>query len=271
LIGVQPPYLFSRYQPGQGDGVSVDLDVETSIITLAVHGGWTRRLQIDVYSAVKKCLSEHPATLIIDLRGMTDQRADSVITWMTARHLADAMHPPVQVIVCIPDNTAVARRLNRVGAARCLPILGTMAQARAAAAEWLPLTGRFQVHLMPEGSAAAVARSVVTDACTAWRMIELRDRGRLVVSELVSNAVEHAGTPVTVLLSRRGTGLHLAVRDGEPRLPYLRDLTTGDGRHLQERGRGLHTVHAAASMWGSMPSGHGKVIWATIQSWRRAR
>ncbi|AGL17658.1 ATP-binding protein [Actinoplanes sp. N902-109] len=220
---------------------------------------------------MRKCLSEHPATLVLDLRGLRDPHAESVTTWMSCRHQADALTPRVQVVVCAAEHSPVARRLGRTGVASSAPVLPSLAQARAAAAEWLPLTGRFQVHLEPELVSSRVARGVVTDACTAWRMPELCDRGRLVISELVANAVEHAGTPVTMLLSRRGCGLHLAVRDGDPRLPQLCDLARRPGEPLTVRGRGLHTVHAVATLWGSMPSGSGKVVWATVRPWRRTR
>ncbi len=142
-----------------------------------------------------KSLNEHPAALIIDLQGVADPHALSVTTWVTVARSGEIMDQPVRVVACVPAVTALADRLHRVGAARVLPIFCTLARARAAAAEWLPWTGRLTVQLAPHDSAAAVARAVLTDACTAWQMPDLRDRGRLVVSELVANAVEHAGTP----------------------------------------------------------------------------
>ncbi|WP_161952597.1 ATP-binding protein [Actinoplanes sp. TFC3] len=212
-------------------------------------------------------MSEHPAALILDLRALADPRGVSVPTWTTARHHGAAMDPPVQVMVCAAADSAVALRLTRMGATRYMPVISTMAQAHAAAAEWLPLTGRLQVRLAPEPSAARVARAVISDVCSAWNLGDLRDRGRLVASELVSNAVEHAATQLTLTLSRRGQGLHLVVRDGDPRLPRIHPL---DDPTCEVRGRGLHTVHATATAWGAMPSRTGgKVVWATIWSWRR--
>jgi hypothetical protein len=67
-------------------------------------------------------------------------------------------------------------------------------------------------------------------------------------------------------VSRRGTGLTLAVRDGSPVLPGLRpsaaaDPPPGGG------GRGLQLVHRAAAAWGALPTHDhdGKVVWATLR------
>ncbi|WIM93130.1 ATP-binding protein [Actinoplanes oblitus] len=268
---MDPPYLFDQYDPATGAGVDVGLDVDSSLLTLAVHGTWERRLCRDTHTAVRKCLSEHPATLLIDLQELADPFAASIPTWLTARRLGVPMAPPVEVMVCVPDDNPLSVRLHRMGAERILPIYPTMARARAAAAEQVPLTGRLEMRLGPDGGAAAAARGVVTNACIAWRLPELQDRARLVVSELVLNAIEHAGTSITVIISRRGDGLHLAVGDGDPRLPRLSGgfpaLPPDDA--APQRGSGLHVVHAAATLWGAMPTHDGKVVWATIRPWNR--
>ncbi|BCJ39413.1 hypothetical protein GCM10010168_63390 [Actinoplanes ianthinogenes] len=267
---MEPPYLFDHYDPSRGAGVDVGLDVDSSVLTLAVHGTWGNRLCHDTHTAVRKCLSEHPATLLIDLQALADPRAASVPTWMTARRLGVPMRPPVEVMVCVPEDSPLAGRLHRLGAQRYLPMYHTMSRARAAAAEQMPLTSRLEMQLAPEDGAAAAARAVVTNACAAWRLSELQDRARLVTSELVLNAVEHAATPITMVLSRRGDGLHLAVGDGSPRLPQLLDgfPALPDGAPPR-RGSGLHVVHAAATLWGAMPTREGKVVWATVRPWTR--
>ncbi|GAA4606462.1 hypothetical protein BJY16_005844 [Actinoplanes octamycinicus] len=267
---VDPPYLFDQYDPATGAGVDVGLDVDSSLLTLAVHGTWEQRLCQDTHTAVRKCLGEHPATLLIDLQELADPHAASIPTWLTARRLGVPMAPPVEVMICVPDDTPLAGKLHRTGADRMLPIYSTMARARAAAAEQVPLTGRLEIRLRPDDGAAATARGVVTNACIAWRLPEMQDRARLVVSELVLNSVEHAGTEITVIVSRRGNGLHLAVGDGDPRLPRLLDgfPALPDGA-VPQRGSGLHVVHAAATLWGAMPTHDGKVVWATIRPWTR--
>jgi anti-sigma regulatory factor (Ser/Thr protein kinase) len=86
------------------------------------------------------------------------------------------------------------------------------------------------------------------------------------MSELVANAVEHAGTDIWASVSRRGTGLHLAVSDGVTRLPEMQDPVAAAMKkeRLSERGRGLRLVHFGAAAWGAMPVRGGKVVWATV-------
>ena len=86
----------------------------------------------------------------------------------------------------------------------------------------------------------------------------------MVVTELVTNAVEHAGTTVTVAVTRRGTGVHLAVADLDRRFPAL----ASPDRSVFDRGRGLMLVDALASLWGVMPTPTGKVVWATVRPGR---
>ena len=78
----------------------------------------------------------------------------------------------------------------------------------------------------------------------------------LLTSELVTNAVLHAATPVTVTLRRDAEAIRVEVADQSPQLPTLKsygeDAATG---------RGLHLVSALADSWGSRRREDGKVVW----------
>jgi anti-sigma regulatory factor (Ser/Thr protein kinase) len=78
----------------------------------------------------------------------------------------------------------------------------------------------------------------------------------LLVSEVASNAVLHAGTPFTVGVSRGPGQVRVEVEDGSPTLPvpkhYDIDAPTG---------RGLRILEALASRWGVVEAGDGKVVW----------
>lgn len=120
--------------------------------------------------------------------------------------------------------------------------------------------------LAPGPDAASLAGTLVADACRAWRLPELLHPARRVMSELVLNAVEHAGTELVVTISRHGDGLHLAVADGDPRLPRLRaPARVRRDAPLDERGRGLRVVQAAATGWGVERTPTGKVVWAAVR------
>jgi signal transduction histidine kinase len=140
-----------------------------------------------------------------------------------------------------------------------------MTEARAAVSKRLPMTDLLQLRLPPEPTAATEAALLIADACTAWSLPGLQHPARAIVTQLVNNAVEHAGTNMLVTISRRGRGLHLSVRDGDPRLPRLLNPNSRTGGDTDnERGHGLQAVNAHAVAWGAMPTRVGKVVWATV-------
>jgi anti-sigma regulatory factor (Ser/Thr protein kinase) len=82
---------------------------------------------------------------------------------------------------------------------------------------------------------------------------------RLVVSELATNAVLHAGTPFSVSVRYTGSAVRIAVRDGSPTRPVLRN-----GGPASLSGRGLHLVQAIAEAWGVDSDPDGKAVWAEL-------
>src|SRR3954454_15047412 len=84
----------------------------------------------------------------------------------------------------------------------------------------------------------------------------LRDDVALVTSELVSNAIEHAMTPVTVRVMNDERRVRVEVSDSSSILPAVADLVADSSR-----GRGLHIVEALTDAWGIESSEDGKVIW----------
>jgi hypothetical protein len=105
----------------------------------------------------------------------------------------------------------------------------------------------------------------------AWTVAEpLRHDAALAVSELVTNAVLHAGTPLTVQIRQLGAGLRVEVHDGDPHLPIV-DAARPE-ELLQNRsmtGRGLALVAATCDRWGCEPLPAGKVVWAELGTGQR--
>ncbi|MER7769417.1 ATP-binding protein [Kitasatospora sp. NPDC096140] len=93
--------------------------------------------------------------------------------------------------------------------------------------------------------------------------------GELLVSELVTNAVQHARTPrgrlifIRFHLSSDDDTLRIEVHDADSEKPSLRDTTTAD-----ESGRGLLLVHELATQWGCSPraGGIGKFVWCHVSA-----
>jgi anti-sigma regulatory factor (Ser/Thr protein kinase) len=61
----------------------------------------------------------------------------------------------------------------------------------------------------------------LVEACRAWHLSHLLFSAQLIVSELVANAVQHAGTDIGVTVSRRAQRLHLIVSDENHSVPEL--------------------------------------------------
>ncbi|MEU4560439.1 ATP-binding protein [Actinoplanes sp. NPDC023936] len=268
-MSMEPPYLFSH--GSLRASVTATSDIASDSIELAVRGLWTRSLAIEIRAGVHKCLAEHPAAMVINVLDMRDPEGASVPMWLAAHRAAGMPLPPVRLGLCAPPQSVLADRLRKVGAPQYLPVFPGMAEARAALATNTPLTGRLTLTLPPVLTSASIARDLVGEACAAWHLTTLLMPARAVLSELVTNAIENAGTDITVTVARRGTGLYLAVRDDDPRMPYLRELAPHQGGLLDDRGMGLRLVHNASSAWGARSVAGGKIVWATVRPGVQAR
>ena len=234
----------------------VGADPDTAMIEIEVRGRWCRSLSMEVYRVLRECLAEHPLAIVLDLNGLIDVDAASTPMWLAASHAARRLHPAAQLALGLPPTRQLAGRLRALGALEFLSIHPTVEQARAAAAGRLSRVARLQLcRLRPVPASAAVAGDAVAVACAAWNLPGLLEPGRQIIRELVANAVAHAGTDMTLTMSARGAGLHLAVHDGDHRLPTMRAGAE----------RGLRMVESRASAWGAVPTRDGKVVWALVR------
>lgn len=106
---------------------------------------------------------------------------------------------------------------------------------------------------------ARVRRSVCA-ALVSWGASTIADDMAVVASELVSNALEHAGGEAAVRLRMTDEQALLEVEDGSARRPKPRRV----GAEAVE-GRGLLLVTALATEWGWSPREQGgKTVWAAL-------
>ncbi|MDQ1010791.1 serine phosphatase RsbU (regulator of sigma subunit)/CHASE3 domain sensor protein/anti-sigma regulatory factor (Ser/Thr protein kinase) [Streptomyces sp. V4I23] len=100
-----------------------------------------------------------------------------------------------------------------------------------------------------------MARTLATEQLDAWQLAELSFITELVVSELVTNAIRHGGSPIQLRLIR-DTALICEVSDGSSTAPHLRRA-----RVFDEGGRGLLLVAQLTQRWGTRYTTAGKTIW----------
>ena len=115
-------------------------------------------------------------------------------------------------------------------------------------------------RLEPTASSASVARDFVRGHLVEHELPYLVDDIRLVVSELVTNAVVHAGTPVHVTIQGLPFCVILTVRDGLSRRPSPTVATVN-----AVGGRGMDVVRQVSDAWGAIPAAGGdKCVWASF-------
>ncbi|WP_374115667.1 ATP-binding protein [Streptomyces sp. NK15101] len=120
----------------------------------------------------------------------------------------------------------------------------------------------YSQSLPREARSAAAARRLVRTALTVWGLDSLAEDAALVVTELVTNAVDHSRLPwIRVIVSRPSTDrVRLGVVDRSRTPPMLRPDPCGD----QFRGRGLLIVDALTERWGAELYRWGKQVWAEL-------
>jgi anti-sigma regulatory factor (Ser/Thr protein kinase) len=107
--------------------------------------------------------------------------------------------------------------------------------------------------LPPEPSSPAEARAAVLESFADHRLLgELL----LCVSEVVTNAVLHAGTELELSVSVDRDRVRVEVGDGSPVAPIRKhyDLAAPTGR-------GILLIEELADGWGVEPTDRGKVVW----------
>jgi len=260
---LQPPYLVTASTDHRGVAVAVTADASTAVVEMAVHGMWSPRLGSQVAARLRLCTAGPAASIIVDLHDVGDTYGVSQPFWTRAWRAAWLTSTPARLTLCLPTTTALGSRLRQIRGPRPM-LYATMPEARVAVGDWSRRFDRLQTRLTPTPRSVRAARDLVTQACQTWHLPQLH-AAQLVVSELVSNAVQHARTDIVVTVLRTGTRLHVAVRDDAARFPHLTEAgSTTQPAALNRRGIGLRLVHAAATAWGAMPTRGGKVVWATI-------
>ena len=124
-------------------------------------------------------------------------------------------------------------------------------------------------QLPPTARSVPQARQHVNATLRRWHLEHLAETARLLTSELVTNAVLHARTAMTLAMEPTETGVRISVTDGSPIPPALR-------RHslTATTGRGLRLLDQLADAWSVDGSNGGKTVWFTLSAagnpWQQA-
>lgn len=111
--------------------------------------------------------------------------------------------------------------------------------------------------------APALARRLVEVLLDGWGLSDLAADTKQVLSEIVTNAYQHAPGMETfdLEISADAGRVRVSLADGNSVRPVIAELN-----HDRPRGRGIRIVEAIASRWGAEDENGGKLVWAEITS-----
>jgi anti-anti-sigma regulatory factor/anti-sigma regulatory factor (Ser/Thr protein kinase) len=225
--------------------------------------------RIDLFSVpavqrtLLKDLAEQPDALICDLSGVDHLDPVCATVFATVVNHPVSRWPTTGFALC-GAQPQVAEILGRLQVPDFLPLYASADEALDAVLDRPPYL-REELLLASSPTAPAAARVFVRQTCRDWELAPpdatVAERAVLLANELVTNAVVHARTELRLRLELRGDRLHIAVRDGSPRLARL--VTAPDPQ--AQGGRGLWLIEQLARSWGvnRHPEG-GKVVWCTL-------
>ncbi|MGW1894639.1 SpoIIE family protein phosphatase [Streptomyces sp. NPDC002004] len=133
------------------------------------------------------------------------------------------------------------------------------------------ITARAAATFAPVGRSVATARSFVRDTLQGWGFPDIVDDAVVLTSELVTNAVVHAGTSAEVLCLRAEDGVRIEVSDRYPEREIpLQQSAVNMGSPDREGGRGLQLCAALATRWGVEYTPTHKLVWFQLALPERA-
>ncbi|MFC5380593.1 ATP-binding protein [Aquipuribacter nitratireducens] len=128
-----------------------------------------------------------------------------------------------------------------------------------------PTTVVEQLSLPPRASSAREARRWVVRQLEVWSLEPLCEQVELLTTEVVTNSLLHAGTPMLVEVVREGAGVRVSVTDGSSVVPTRRRYSPN-----ASTGRGMTLLSGLADDYGWHTTPGGKVTWFRVERVRDA-
>jgi anti-sigma regulatory factor (Ser/Thr protein kinase) len=116
-----------------------------------------------------------------------------------------------------------------------------------------------ELVLEPESQSPRVARRWVRDRLLGLGREDVQGSAQLLVTEVVTNALLHAGTAIRVTLRLEGDCVRVEVADGSTSEPVRRRHSS-----LATIGRGVALLDDLAEDWGWTVTTNGKIVWFLV-------
>lgn len=251
--------MVSRVSPLQ-----VSQDTAATIVVLAADGVLDTSTYRTLRDHIIKAALDEPRAVVVDVDALQVPADSEWTVFPSARwHVGTWPDIPI-VLACTDANRRATIRAN--GVTRYVPVYPTVADALAGIADDpRPVRRRFRIELPAASSILRRARDLVAEQLTAWSHDELTPTASIIATVFVENVLHHTtSAPVLVLESYR-RWVALSVQDNSATPAARREDPVGSS----DRVSGLAIVAATSRAWGSMPTPHGKTVWAVIGSENR--
>ena len=126
-----------------------------------------------------------------------------------------------------------------------------------------PAGSVFQLPLGATATSVRDARATIRRLLEGWGLGSLAETAELCTSEIATNAVIHAHSPVLLTASRTADGVRIEVQDEAPG-----GITAGSLDNSGETGRGLALVDTLSASWGVDQQDEGKTVWFELHDAR---
>ncbi|GAA1794978.1 ATP-binding protein [Planosporangium flavigriseum] len=202
------------------------------------------------------CLAAEPEAVVLEVADLTVTADECATAFVSLSCEAMTWPGSPVVFACAPPALVAAVRRRGKEIASYPSVDAARDRVASGGSRY-----RLREALPASPVAAPAARRLLGRACRSWSVQELLEPAELVATELVANAVRHAGSRVVLTVSLRQGDLQISVGDDSPALPRQRTASPAD-----EHGRGLFMVDALCKDWGMTCVGNGKVVWARVSA-----
>jgi hypothetical protein len=217
---------------------------------------------------VLQALAESPQVVVCDLGEVVDMGERGATAFLLLADLCPAWPETPVLMVGVEGSLRDTFEATRV--AERFALFRTRQEALAEPRPTAEVvTGR--LRLQPTRDAPRRARAFVARHCPPDAGQTVEQYERVIVGELVSNAVRHAGTALEVRTAVSPRAMRVSVRDEASAWPEPVPAVH-PGWEWDEHGRGLALVDALSDRWGVLPTADGgKLVWSQLQLGRRPR